>query len=78
VGLRTDVFESRELWHDYAVTALQTVERLADELGLADRRHLWPDKSLGNVGMANRIAETERLSALAEKIVVACQPVAWL
>jgi DNA repair photolyase len=55
VGLKTDVFESRERWQDYAVTALQTVERLADELGIADQLHLWPDKSLGNTGVANRM-----------------------
>lgn len=55
--LRTDVFESRERWQDYAVTALQTVERLAAEVGVADRLHLWPDKSLGNVGMANRMSK---------------------
>ncbi len=54
-SLRTDVFETREQWQDYAVNALQTVERLADELGLADRLHLWPDKSLGNVGVVNRM-----------------------
>jgi len=53
--IRTDVFETREQWQDYAVNALQTVERLAGELGLADRLHLWPDKSLGNVGVANRM-----------------------
>lgn len=55
VKLKTDVFETREGWQDYAVNALQTVERLAGELGLADRLHLWPDKSLGNVGVANRM-----------------------
>lgn len=55
VSLKTDVFESRERWQDYAVTALQTVERLAAELGVSDRLHLWPDKSLGNAGVANRM-----------------------
>ena len=54
-ALKTDVFESRERWQDYAVNALQTVERLAAEVGVADRLHLWPDKSLGNVGVANRM-----------------------
>jgi len=57
VTLKTDVFESRERWQDYAVTALQTVERLAAEVGVADRLHLWPDKSLGNVGVASRMAK---------------------
>ncbi len=55
VTLKTDVFESRERWQDYAVTALQTVERLAAEVGVADRLHPWPDKSLGNVGVVNRM-----------------------
>jgi DNA repair photolyase len=53
--LKTDVFKSRECWQDYAVNALQTVEQLAAEVGVADRLHLWPDKSLGNVGVANRM-----------------------
>jgi DNA repair photolyase len=55
VELKTDVFESRERWQDYAVNALLTVERLAAEVGVADRLHLWPDKSLGNVGVVNRM-----------------------
>jgi len=29
------------------VTALQTVERLAREVSVAEAHHLWPDKSLG-------------------------------
>jgi len=40
--LKTDVFETRQQWQDYAINALQTVERLADELGIADRLHLGP------------------------------------
>jgi DNA repair photolyase len=55
--LNTEVFETRERWQDYAVNALQTVERLARELGLADRLHLWPDKSLGGVGVASRMPD---------------------
>ncbi|MBE0540716.1 MAG: hypothetical protein IH623_04965 [Verrucomicrobia bacterium] len=55
VELKTDVFEFRERWQDYAVNALQTVERLAAEVGVADRLHLWLDKSLGNIGVANRM-----------------------
>jgi len=53
--LKTEVFSTRERWQNYAVDALQTVERLAEELGLADRLHLWPDKSLGNQSVANRM-----------------------
>ena len=53
--LKTDVFETRERWQDYAVNALQTVESLAQEIGIADRLHLWPDKSLGSLSVANRM-----------------------
>jgi hypothetical protein len=38
------------------VTALQTLERLAVEVGVVARLHIWPDKSLGNPGVANRMA----------------------
>lgn len=55
VELKTDVFETRERWQDYAINALQTVEQLAAEIGIADRLHLWPDKSLGNLSVANRM-----------------------
>ncbi len=53
--LRTDVFATRESWQNYAVESLQTVDRLANELHLSDRIHLWPDKSLGNLNVANRM-----------------------
>jgi DNA repair photolyase len=56
--LKTDVFETREQWQDYAVNALQTVERLAFEIGIADRLHLWPDKSLGNSTVVNRMPKS--------------------
>ena len=55
VKLMTGVFDNRERWQDYALDSLRTVERVAGELGLADRLHLWPDKSLGNLGIANRM-----------------------
>lgn len=45
--LNTEVFETRESWKDYALGALTTVERIAGEVGLADRLHLWPDQALG-------------------------------
>ncbi len=47
IRLRTEVFATRESWQDYAVNALQTVERLAEDVGVADALHPWPDKSLG-------------------------------
>jgi DNA repair photolyase len=59
VTLKTEVFATREHWQDYAVNALKTVERVADELGIAKRLHLWPDKSLGNVGVSNRMSTSK-------------------
>jgi DNA repair photolyase len=54
--VNTHVYESRERWQDYAINALRTVERLAGEIGIADRLHLWPDKCLGGAGAASRTA----------------------
>jgi len=48
VKLDTSVFSTRDAWQDYAVRSLTTVSRIAAELGLSDRLHLWPDKSLGS------------------------------
>ncbi len=56
VGLNTAVFATRERWQGYAVSSLLTVERIAKEIGIADRLHLWPDKSLGSLSMTNRMA----------------------
>jgi hypothetical protein len=47
VQVMTDVFRSREAWEAYAVGALRSVEAIAAEVGLSERLHLWPDKSLG-------------------------------
>lgn len=56
LALQTDVFATRESWQDYAVASLRTVERVATELGLGDRLHLWPDKSLGSKLAVQQIA----------------------
>lgn len=58
VSLKTEVFETRESWQDYAVIALRTVEGLATELGIANRLHLWPDKSLGNAAVTKRMPKS--------------------
>ena len=54
VLLDTAVFDSRETWQDYAVQQLKLVETVATQLGLADRLHLWPDKSLGSKAACQR------------------------
>jgi DNA repair photolyase len=48
VSLQTKVFSTTETWMHYSLGALQAVESIALELGVADRLHLWPDKSLGS------------------------------
>lgn len=60
IALRTDVFATRESWQDYAVKALGTVSRLAQELGVEDRLHLWPDKSLGSATLVERMPNPEQ------------------
>ena len=59
VHLNTAVFAPRESWQEYAHGGLQTVERLATELGLAGHLHLWPDKSLGAASVARRMPQPE-------------------
>lgn len=57
VSLRTEVFSTRIQWQDYAIQSLKIVEELATELGVEDRLHLWPDKSLGNLTLVNRMPQ---------------------
>ena len=51
VKLKTEVFVTPEIWLDYAVEQLQMAERIAIEVGLGERIHLWPD---------NEVFETEK------------------
>lgn len=67
ITLKTDVFETRERWRDYAISALRTVERLAIQTGVSDRLHLWPDKSLGNARIANQMVRPEEYWGWLEK-----------
>ena len=55
VKLNTSVFASPAAWRHYAIESLLTVQSIARKLGLADRLHSWPDKSLG---AATAAAET--------------------
>jgi DNA repair photolyase len=48
MALRSEVFATRETWKNYALESLKLVHNLAKEIGVADRLHLWPDKSLGS------------------------------
>lgn len=55
VHLRTEVFNTRETWQDYAVSSLHCVSELAKELGIQKHLHLWPDKSLGSQSLLARM-----------------------
>jgi DNA repair photolyase len=55
VGLKTEVFATRETWQDYATKSLRTVSQLSKELGIEEHLHLWPDKSLGSHALAGRM-----------------------
>jgi hypothetical protein len=47
IRLRSEVFATRESWKDYALQSFKLVHQVAEETGVANRLHLWPDKSLG-------------------------------
>ena len=51
------VFDTRQTWEDYAIRQLELVEKLAEETGIADRLHLWPDKSLGTRTSLSRTSD---------------------
>ncbi len=59
-ALRTDVFKTPEEWQKYALDSLRMIERIAAEIGVANRLHLWPDKSLGTQAALKRMPEAER------------------
>lgn len=70
--LRTEVFQSKGHWACYALESLQMVERLAHELNLIDRLHLWPDQTLSKEknfldAMKIGLRETERPNTPYEK-----------
>jgi DNA repair photolyase len=45
---RSDVFETSAAWQDYAIESFRKIQRLAREVKLSSRLHLWPDRSLGS------------------------------
>jgi DNA repair photolyase len=61
--LKTDVFATRAAWQDYAIASLQTVQRLAVEIGVVDRLHSWPDKSLSSQAVLRRVPDPARFRA---------------
>ena len=48
VKLNTKVFANSQAWREYALGALDLVQRLAKEMDMESHLHLWPDKQLGS------------------------------
>lgn len=48
IRLRSEVFETRTTWKEYALSSLKTVQLIAKGLGASRKLHLWPDKVLGS------------------------------
>lgn len=46
VRLNAEVFATRDDWRAYAIGQLMMVQKIATELGIHDRLHLWPDQEL--------------------------------
>ena len=44
--MKREVFDNPASWRHYAIDQLMLVQKIATELGLENRLHLWPDKSL--------------------------------
>jgi hypothetical protein len=65
--LKTEVFETREAWQQYALGSLKAMWKISNELGVRNRLHLWPDKALGShktlSSMPNQEAYERWLSA---------------
>lgn len=56
----TVVFATDDAWRRYAVDSLLLVQRVATEMGLVDRLHLWPDKNLKTKSKFLRIRSSQR------------------
>lgn len=51
------IFSSPFTWHNYAITCLATVQRIAQELGILDRIHLMPARQLGDANLIERTGD---------------------
>jgi DNA repair photolyase len=59
IKVNTEVFATQEVWEKYAIDQLKLVERIAAELGVADRLHSWPDKSFETKTSLARFANVD-------------------
>lgn len=67
IQLKTSVFETRDSWRTYALDSLRTVTRVARELKVSNRLHLWPDKALGTKEVISARANPDKYQTWLEK-----------
>jgi DNA repair photolyase len=60
VPVNTAAFASDDAWRKYALDSLLLVQRVATEVGLLDRLHLWPDKNLKTMSKFLKIRSSQR------------------
>lgn len=59
VQLNSAVFSSKSAWRRYAIGALKMAEEVAEEIGIRDWLHLWPDVSLGSKEALLEVSDPE-------------------
>jgi DNA repair photolyase len=63
VKLKSEVFATSENWSSYAISQLKLAEEIATEVGVVERLHLWPDKSLGSKAVVKSQADPAAYAA---------------
>ncbi len=62
--LNTSVFRTGEDWRRYALSQLVLVQKIAEEEGVADHLHLWPDKALLSENGYSLMREQEQRNSI--------------
>lgn len=57
VELKTEVFSTPAKWREYALDQMVKFQYAADDFGLCERVHLWPDASLGSADCLKQFAD---------------------
>src|SRR5207248_439184 len=67
VRLKTEVFATRESWQAYALQSLTAMNKIAKELRVEKRLHLWPDKVLGSPAVTRMMPDPVKYSLWIER-----------
>jgi DNA repair photolyase len=65
--LKTEVFANRESWQVYALQSLKAMNKIAKELRVEKRLHLWPDKVLGSPSVTRMMPDPAKYSSWIER-----------